>query len=245
MLEGKVALVTGSSRGVGRAVALELARRGADVAINCRASVKEGEAVTRQIHDLGRRSILVTGDTRVEEDVDRMVTAVSESLGEIDILVNNAVYALQKLFLDFTVEEWRAQLEYKSLGYFLTSRRVLPGMLKRGKGVIINILSTVGKRGGYGEMGYAVTNAGAMALTRGLAAEFGRKGIRANGVLITWAENAFDPANPEDARWLDKFALGRVTRLDEVAKTVAFLASDESSGITGSFIPVDAGFLCM
>ncbi|MGE5576091.1 MAG: SDR family NAD(P)-dependent oxidoreductase [Syntrophothermus sp.] len=147
------------------------------------------------------------GDTRVEEDVDRMVAAVSDSLGEIDILINNAVYAMQKLFLDFTAEEWRSQLEYKSLGYFLTARRVLPGMLKKGQGVIVNILATVGKRGGYGEIGYAVTNAGVMALTRGIAAEFGRKEIRANGVLITGAENAFDPATPKmPAGWTNSLS---------------------------------------
>ena len=109
--------------------------------------------------------------------------------------------------------------------------------------MIVNVLSTAGERGGYGEIAYAVTNGGAMALTRGLASEFGKRGIRVNGVMTNWVENAFHADNPEDAKLLPRFALGRVTRLAEIAKTVAFLASDDASGITGAIIPVDAGFL--
>ncbi len=241
--KGTVAWVTGSSRGIGRAIALELARQGADVAVNCKSSVAEGEAVVREIGQMGRRAVLAVGDTRVPADVERMAGEIRRSLGPVALLVNNAVFALQKQFLDFTVDEWRSQLDYKAFGYFLTARAVIPGMLERGSGVIINVLSTVGERGGIGEIGYAVTNGGAMALTRGLASEFGTRGIRINGVMANWAENAFHADRPDEARWLPRFALGRVTRLEEMAKTVAFLASDDASGITGAIIPVDAGFL--
>lgn len=240
---GTVALVTGSSRGIGRAIALELARRGADVAVNCRVSVSEAESVCREIAGMGRQACLAVGDTRVPADVERMTDQIRQTLGPVTLLVNNAVFALQKQFLAYTVDEWCSQVDYKAVGYFLTARSVIPGMLERGGGVIVNLLSTVGERGGYGEIGYAVTNGGAMALTRGLAAEFGRKGIRVNGVMATWADNAFHPENPEDAKSLPRFALGRVTRVEEVAQTVAFLASDDASGITGAIIPVDAGFL--
>jgi len=245
MLEGSVALVTGSTRGIGRAVALELASQGADIGVNCRAPGREAEDVCKEVREMGRRVTFVPGDTRVDRDVDRMVAQVSAELGAPDILVNNAVYALQKKFLDFTVEEWRSQLEYKALAYFLTARRVLPTMLERGRGTIVNVLSTVGMRGGNGEAGYAVTNGGAMALTRALACEFGGQGIRVNGVVLTWADNAFDPKDPEHLKWLDRFALKRVTHLHEVAKTVAFLASPQAEGITGALIPVDAGYLCV
>ncbi|MHB0886398.1 MAG: SDR family NAD(P)-dependent oxidoreductase [Bacillota bacterium] len=241
--KGTVAWVTGSSRGIGRAVALELARQGADVAVNCKSSIAEGEAVAGEIGRLGRRAILVVGDTRVPEDVERMAAEIRLSQGPVTLLVNNAVFALQKQFLDFTVDEWRSQVDYKTFGYYLTARAVIPAMLERGSGVIINILSTVGAHGGVGEIGYAVTNGGAMALTRGLASEFGTRGIRVNGVMANWAENAFHADRPDEAKWLPRFALGRVTRLEEMAKTVAFLASDDASGITGSIIPVDAGFL--
>ncbi|HYG57759.1 MAG TPA: SDR family oxidoreductase [Symbiobacteriaceae bacterium] len=241
--EHSVALVTGSSRGIGQAVALELARRGIDVAVNCLSSVAEGEAVCAQIRRLGRRTVLVLGDTRIPGDVEHMVRETSESIGPITLLVNNAVVALQKGFLEYSTDEWRSQVEYKAMGYYLTARAVIPGMLEQSGGVIINLLSTVGERGGPGEIAYAVTNGGAIAMTRGLAAEFGTRGIRVNGVMVNWAENAFHPERAEDARHLPRFALGRVTRLDEVARTVAFLASDEASGITGAIIPVDAGFL--
>lgn len=238
-----VALVTGSSRGLGRAIAVELARRGVDVAVNCRTSVSQAEAVCREIHELGRRSMVVVGDTRVEGDVHRMTHRVREALGSVTVLVNNAAYALQKPFLGYTLEEWRAQVEDKAVGYYLTARSVIPDMLARGEGTVVNVLSTVGERGGRGEIGYAVTNGGAMALTRGLAAEFGGTGVRVNGVMLTWADNVFDPDDPEDAQWLPRFALGRVTRAAEVAAVVAFLASDDASGITGAIVPVDAGFL--
>lgn len=214
------------------------------MAVNCRTSVEQAQAVCAEVERLGRRSVLVTGDTRVPGDVERMIATVSSVLGDVDILVNNAAYALLKPFLDFTVEEWKSQIEYKALAYFLTSRAVLPAMIRRRSGAIINVLSTVGMRGGAGEMGYAVTNGGATALTRGLAAEIGRTGVRVNGVMLTWAENAFDPEDPEHIAWLNKFAMGRVTKLDEVARVVAFLASDEASGITGAIVPVDAGFMC-
>ncbi|MGE5572253.1 MAG: SDR family NAD(P)-dependent oxidoreductase, partial [Bacteroidota bacterium] len=181
----EVAFVTGSSRGIGRAIALELARRGADVAVNCRTSIEQAQKVCAEVERLGRRAVLVTGDTRVPEDVERMIAKVSSTLGDVDVLVNNAAYALLKPFLEFTVEEWRSQLDYKALAYFLTSRAVLPAMIRKRSGAIVNLLSTVGIRGGAGEMGYAVTNGAAMALTRGLAAEVGRTGVRVNGVMLT------------------------------------------------------------
>ncbi len=243
MLEGKVALVTGSSRGIGRAVALELGRNGASVAVHCRRSVAEGAKVVARLREQGCQATLALGEVRVESEVDQVVTKVERELGDIDILVNNAAYALLKPFLDFTVEEWRSQLEYKGLGYYLTCRRTLPRMLEKGEGVIINILSTVGVRGGRGEAAYAATNGAAVALTRALADEFGPQGIRCCGIVLTWAENAFDPLDPDAARQLEQFPLGRVTGLDEVARTVSFLASGAAGAITGSLVAVDAGYL--
>ena len=244
VLEDRVALVTGASRGIGRAIALELARSGAHVAVNCRCSREEGEAVCQAIREMGRCTILVLGDTRREHDVDRVVSTVEKHLGPVEILVNNAVYALCKPFLDYSVEEWKDQLAYKGLGYFLTARRVLPAMLRRHGGVIVNILSTVALRDGAGELAYAATNGAAAALTRGLASEFGPHGIRVNGILVTWADNAFNPEDPEHSKWLNRFALGRVTQVEEVGRVAAFLASPATSGITGALVPVDAGFLC-
>jgi 3-oxoacyl-[acyl-carrier protein] reductase len=244
MLKDEVALVTGSSRGIGRAVSLALARSGADVAVNCRRSEEEGRSVCEAIKKIGSRTMLALGDTRWEQDVDRVVSMVEEHLGPVDILVNNAAYALCKPFLEYTAEEWKAQLAYKGLAYFLTARRVLPSMIHRGSGAIINVLSAAALRDGAGELAYAATNGAAAALTRGLASEFGQHGIRVNAILLTWADNAFDAENPDHIEWLDRFALGRVTRVEEVGRVAAFLASPAASGITGALVPVDAGFLC-
>jgi 3-oxoacyl-[acyl-carrier protein] reductase len=244
MFSGKVAMVTGASRGIGKAVAIALAGEGAMLALNYRESQDEAESVVREITSIGEKAIKIRGDTRVPEDVDRMISEVEERLGVVDILINNAVYALCKPFLQYTVDEWKDQLAYKGLAYFLTARRVLPGMLKRGEGVIVNMMSTTAITNGSGESSYAATNGAVAAMTRSMAREFGLQGIRVNGVLVTWAENAFDESNPDHAAWLNRFALGRVTRLREIADTVVFLASPRASGITGSFIPVDAGFLC-
>ncbi len=244
MLSGKVALVTGASRGIGRAIAVALASEGAILAVNYRESQDEAEGVVREIASSDGQVIKIRGDTRIPEDVDRMISEVEERLGTVEVLVNSAVFALCKPFLQYTVDEWKDQLAYKGLAYFLTARRVLPGMLERGQGVIVNMMSTTAIKEGSGELGYATTNGAVAALTRGLAREFGPRGIRVNGVLVTWAENAFDESNPDHAIWLERFALRRVTRLQEIAETVVFLASPRASGITGSLIPVDAGFLC-
>lgn len=240
----QVALVTGASRGIGRGIAEKLAAAGADVAVNCRVSVDQAARVCRRIEAMGRAATVVKGDTRNEQDVKRIISEVEDRLGPITVLVNNAVSAICKPFLDYAVDEWRDQLMYKGLGYYLTIRYALPSMLERGGGVVINILSTVAMRDGSGEVAYAATNGAAAALTRGLAREFGSKGIRINGIMLTWAENAFDDHNPEHTAWLERFALRRVTQIREVADTAAFLASADASGITGALIPVDAGFLC-
>jgi 3-oxoacyl-[acyl-carrier protein] reductase len=244
VLSGKVALVTGASRGIGKAIAIALARNGAILALNYRESQQEAESLVREITSTDGQAMKVRGDTRMPGDVDRMLTEVEDRLGAVNILVNNAVYALCKPFLQYTVDEWKDQLAYKGLAYFLTARAVLPGMLKRGEGVIINMMSTTAIKDGSGESAYATTNGAVAALTRALAREYGSQGVRINGVLVTWAENAFDESNPDHAIWLERFALHRVTRLHEIAETVVFLASPRASGITGSLIPVDAGFLC-
>lgn len=244
ILQDEVALVTGASRGIGRGIAESLAAAGADVALNCRVSADEAIRVCRDIEKMGRRAVFVRGDTRNEHDVERMISETENTLGPITILVNNAVSALCKPFLEYTLGEWQDQLAYKGLGYYLTIRGVLPAMIERGSGAIINMLSTIALRNGSGELAYAATNGAAASLTRGLAREFGPKGIRVNGIVVTWAENAFDENNPEHAAWLNRFALGRVTRIKEVADTAVFLASAAAGGITGALVPVDAGFLC-
>lgn len=243
VLQGKIALVTGSSRGIGRAVALGLAKAGADVAVNCRDSSEEGARVVEEIRRLGSRSVLAMGDVLEPGEVKKVCEQVTRELGPVSILVNNAVYALQKPFLDIDPTEWLEQLHYKGFGYYLFCRELLPEMLRLGAGVIINVLSTVAVRGGEGESGYAASNGAALALTRALANEFGPSGVRCCALMLTWAENAFDPMDPGCARHTERFPLRRVTRLEEIAETAVFLASERAGAITGSALVVDAGYL--
>lgn len=244
MLKDKIALVTGASRGIGQAIAIKLAQEGAHVAINCKQSKEEAKAVCKTIEKMGRKALLVMGNTCQEEEVDTIFDQIEESLGSLEVLVNNAAYALCKPFLKYTIDEWKNQLSYKGLGYYLTARRALPSMVQRKEGVIINILSTTAQRDGAGEIAYAVTNGAAAALTKGLASEFGEWGIRINGVMVMWADNAFNLKNKDHIKWLDRFALGRVTKVGEIADVVTFLASTRACGITGVLEPVDAGYLC-
>lgn len=241
--ERPVALVTGSSRGVGRAIALALARGGADVAVHCHDSREEGARVVQEIRGLGRRSVLVMGNVLQPDEVKEVCQRVSVELGTVSVLVNNAVYALQKCFLDIEPAEWLEQLHYKGFGYYLFCRELLPGMVRQRSGVIINVLSTVALRGGEGESGYAASNGAALSLTRALANEFGPAGIRCCALMLAWAENAFDASDPECARHIERFPLGRVTRLEEVAQAAVFLASSQAAAVTGTALVVDAGYL--
>ncbi len=213
------------------------------MAVNCRNSRVEGAQVVEDVRRLGSRSTLALGDVREPGEVKRVCEQVRQELGPVSILVNNAVYALQKRFLDISPAEWLEQLHYKGYGYYLFCREVLPAMVERGSGVIINVLSTVAVRGGEGESGYAASNGAALAMTRALASEFGAYGVRCCALMLTWAENAFDPAEPGCARYSERFPLGRVTRLDEIARTAVFLASNSAGAITGSAVVVDAGYL--
>ena len=186
----------------------------------------------------------VQGDVRRDEEVAAVFAEILRELGPLDILVNNAGYALVKPFLSVTSGEWTDQIETLAGGYYRCLKAVLPGMVARGRGAVLNIASTCGVRGSAGEAAYAAANGAIVALTRSLAAEFGPAGVRINALLVTWAENAFDPADPDHAAFLPAFALRRVVTVDEIAKAAVFLCSEAAAGVTGAALPVDAGFLC-
>ena len=243
-LTGKVALVTGSSRGIGRAVALEFAAAGADVLVHYLSAEAEAEQVAVAIRSLGRRTAVVQADVRRAQSVTKLVDTVVSGFGRVDILVNNAGYALVKDFLITTEEEWVDQLDTLANGYFRFTRAVIPKMVERGGGVILNIASTCGVRGGAGEVAYAAANGAIVALTRSLAGELGPKGIRVNALLVAWASNAFDPNNPAHTAFLPQFPLRRVTQVAEIAKAAVYLCSGAANAVTGTTLPVNAGYLC-
>ena len=243
-LSGKIALVTGSSRGIGRAIALALANAGADVAIHCRVSRAEAEQVASSIRQAGQRSLILQGDVRLSDDVRSVVNSVLAEFGQVDILVNNAGYASGCPFLDLSEEAWLDQVDTLAGGYFRFIQATLPGMIAQQDGVILNIASTCGVRGSPGEVAYAAANGAIIALTRSLASEIGAKGIRVNALLVAWASNAFDPSDPSQVAYLPQFPLRRVTDVSEIAQAAVYLCGSAASGVTGATLPVDAGYLC-
>lgn len=266
-LMGRVALVTGSSRGIGRAIALAMAEAGADVGVHYRKSEEGAAEVVRRIRGLGRTAVAVKADVRHADQVERLVRETVGALGRLDILVNNAGYALERPLADTTPDDWDGQMSTLPRGYFLAAQAAAPylegGLLTHGidtgtgsgrarggsaaaQGCIINIASVAGVRGDAGFVAYSAANGAILALTRALAAELGPRGVRVNSILVSWAtteDNPINPADPVHRRFLEQLSLRRATAPEEIARTAVFLASDAASAITGALLPVDCGYL--
>lgn len=242
-LEGKVALVTGASRGIGRAVALELARAGAEVAVNYAASEGPAQEVVREIEALGRRALAVKFDVADHEAVARGVKEVEEAFGRIDILVNNAGITRDGVCMRLKEEDWERVLSVNLKGAFLVTRAALPGMLKRRWGRIVNISSVVAFSGNPGQTNYAASKAGLVGFSRSLALEVASRGITVNVVAPGFIETDMTAALPEKAReaLLSRVPLGRPGTPEEVAYAVVFLASEKAAYITGTVLHVNGG----
>ena len=233
-LEGKRALVTGGSRGIGRAVALELGRAGADVVVGYRSEADQAEAVASEV-----------GGRAVQADVSdaEQAKALVEGAGEIDVLVNNAGTTRDGVLARMLDEDWRTVLETNLSSTFYTCRAAARGMMKRRAGAIVNISSIVGVHGNWGQTNYAASKAGIIGFTKSLARELGSRGVRANVVAPGYVTTALTDAIPEDARgtMLSNTPLGRLGDPENVAAAVRFLVSDEASFITGEVLLVDGG----
>jgi 3-oxoacyl-[acyl-carrier protein] reductase len=233
-LEGKRALVTGGSRGIGRAVALELGRAGADVVVGYRSEADQAEAVASEV-----------GGRAVQADVSdpEQAKALVEGAGDIDVLVNNAGTTRDGVLARMLDEDWRSVLETNLSSTFYTCRAAARGMMKRRAGAIVNISSIVGVHGNWGQTNYAASKAGIIGFTKSLARELGSRGVRANVVAPGYVTTALTDAIPEDARgtMLSNTPLGRLGDPENVAAAVRFLVSDEASFITGEVLLVDGG----
>ncbi len=247
-LSGEVALVTGGKRGIGREIAVTLASAGADVAI-CTRVVEDGglEAVVKEIQALGRRSIGIQADTSRKSDVDRMVKEVIEKFGHIDILVNNAGVLIMAPFLETPEDIWDKHMDINLKGYFLVSQAVARKMIERKKGCIINIASDLAFKAIPGMSAYCVSKAGIIMLTRSLAQELGRYGIRVNAIapgLVKTELSRPNWSNPDFMKFMESITpLGRIGEPDEIAEAALFLASNASKYISGSTILVNGGGL--
>jgi 3-oxoacyl-[acyl-carrier protein] reductase len=233
-LEGKRALVTGGSRGIGRAVALELGRAGADVVVGYRAEQGEAEAVASEV-----------GGRAVQADVadPEQAKALVAEAGDIDVLVNNAGTTRDGVLARMLDDDWRTVLDTNLSSTFYTCRAAARGMMKRRGGAIVNISSIVGVHGNWGQTNYAASKAGIIGFTKSLARELGSRGVRANVIAPGYVKTALTEAIPEDARetMLANTPLGRLGDPENVAAAVRFLVSDEASFITGEVLLVDGG----
>jgi NAD(P)-dependent dehydrogenase (short-subunit alcohol dehydrogenase family) len=241
-LEGRVALVTGASRGIGRAIALALAQGGADVLVNYREREDAAAEVVRQIEALGGRASAVRADVTAREQVRAMVSRTVESLGAIDILVNNAGLLQQKPFTEITDEDWDRVLAVNLKGVFVCSQEVLPAMRSRGSGRIVNMASSGGQLGGTLAPHYAASKAGVISLTRSLA-RLAAPDVAVNCIapgLIDTEMTQAEMASETGAEKLRQIPLGRIGAAEEVAASVVFLAA-AAPYITGQTINVNGG----
>jgi 3-oxoacyl-[acyl-carrier protein] reductase len=233
-LDGKLALVTGASRGIGRAIAEELARAGASVVVGYRSGKDEAEALATAI---GGRA--VQADVSSPDDARRLV----EEAGDIDVLVNNAGLTRDGLLARMSDDDWRTVIETNLSSVFYTCRAVTRPMMKKRKGSIVNISSIVGVHGNWGQTNYAASKAGIIGFTKSLARELGSRNIRANVVAPGYVTTALTEVLPDEATaaMVQQTPLGRVADPAEIAGAVRFLASDQASFITGDVLLVDGG----
>lgn len=240
----RVALVTGAGRGIGRAIALRLARDGLAVAVNYRGSEQAAAAVVSEIEAAGGSSVAIGGDVAVAAEAARLVKETVDRFGRLDVLVNNAGIARDNLAMRLSEEDWDAVLATNLKGAFLCSKAALRPLLKaRGSGRIISISSVVGILGNAGQANYAAAKAGLIGLTKSLAREVASRGITVNAVAPGFIVTDMTEALPADVREasLRGIPLGFFGEADDIAATVSFLASPTARYITGQVLSVDGG----
>ena len=247
-LEGKVAIVTGSGRNIGRATAIELARRGATVVVNARSNRSEADAVVGEIEALGGSAIATIADVGIKDQVDAMVSDAVSAFGRIDILINNAGLRAADPITDMSLEQWRSVLAVNLDGPFFASQAVIPGMMERGWGRIVNVSGLNAFKGRAHWAHVCASKMGALGLTRALAAELAEHNILVNHIVPGAFDTTPPPENPNafagppDARAVG-IPVGRLGLPQEIATTCAFLASDDASFITGQTFHVNGGAL--
>ena len=242
-MEGKVAIVTGGTRGIGRAIALDLAANGADVALNYRKSVDLAAELSETIRHMGRRALVVQADVSSFDDAQAMVQQVLDEFGRLDILINNAGMNWDGVVWKMTEEQWDRVIEVDLKGTFNYTRAATPIFREQGAGKVVNITSINGLRGKFGQTNYSAAKAGVIGFTKACARDLGRYSVNVNAVAPGLIETEMVKAAPEKVREmaLAEIVLGRLGLPEEVAYVVTFLCTEKARHITGQVIQVDGG----
>ena len=243
LLEGKVALITGAARGIGKAIALKYASEGADIAFTDLVIDENGKQTEQEIAALGVKAKGYASNAADFAQTEEVVKQIKEEFGKIDILVNNAGITKDGLMLRMTEQQWDAVIAVNLKSAFNFIHALVPIMMRQRSGSIINMASVVGVHGNAGQSNYAASKAGLIALAKSIAQEMGPKGIRANAIAPGFIDTAMTQALPDDIRkeWINKIPLRRGGQVDDIANVATFLASDMSSYVSGQVIQVDGG----
>lgn len=242
-MKDQIVLVTGGSRGIGRAIALAYAEAGCHVAVNFASSPEKAAEVVAEIEAKGVKAIAVGCDVSNDEQVSQMIETIETDLGPIDILVNNAGITKDGLLIRMKDEDWDQVLDINLKGTYLCTKHVGKKMLKRKKGNIVNVTSVVGLTGNAGQANYSASKAGVIGFTKSVAKEFASRNIRVNAVAPGFIETDMTGKLPEEVieQYKKTIPLGRMGKAEDVAKVVLFLSSEGSEYITGQVIAVDGG----
>lgn len=243
--EGRVALVTGGGRGIGRAIAVRLAQEGAKVAVSYRSNDEEAEKTAAMVRDAGAECGLFKGDVASTEDVEALFSGVGEAFGGVDILVNNAGVTRDNIMLRMKEDEFDAVMQTNLKGTYLCTRAVLRGMVRARWGRIVNISSVVGLIGNAGQANYAASKAGIIGLTKSVAREVAPRGITVNAVAPGYVETELTGGLSDEIKEQIRAQIptGRIGEPEEIAEVVAFLAGEGAGYVTGQTISVDGGMV--
>ncbi len=243
LLEGKVALITGAARGIGKSIAMKFAKEGADIAFTDLNRDENMEATEKEIEALGVKAKGYASNAADFAQTEDVVAKIKEDFGHIDVLVNNAGITKDGLMMRMTEAQWDAVIAVNLKSAFNFIHAILPIMMRQRNGSIINMASVVGVHGNAGQANYAASKAGLIALAKSIAQEVGSRGIRANAIAPGFIETAMTAALPEDIRkeWTLKIPLRRAGQVEDIANVATFLASDMSSYVSGQVIQVDGG----